>query len=476
MGQNTDALMATCSKLALALEPLAKRIAGEITQINERTKTLTKTAVPRQGEKLLRKSDVPKWQLELKEIKSDRNVLAKDLGSLQNSALRGATKAAKDLESKIKKKDFLNFFKNQQSLDEAKKALKQSQQDIDKTEERLTAFNASYAVIDGICNTVTDFLKKSLKEGLEEDGRQLLPSRHTVNPDLVQEFTDSLTRHLTKTIPNGLVLLKSFQALADKKAEVVKKLGSQISKTKTWAGNTRHAMIKQLQDEDEKLRVGLDNIYRLQHDITFDNVPLLNNTRTRSLLSDPVIRQLIKRMNIAEASALAIASTAKEKLQWATLDCVEMWKDLAAAGNDDNSEDIVDGVYSIERMTDTFEDSPEAVKVTDIDDGKSVLSFLLKLAKERDPVTGENLEKLNTIYLEHGEKKIKTADWVAKRNQFKRAVEGLSNRFKKNAEIQKACSDFKTAFKTSTKITETFAKMQEEIYKRSSKLLDKLSP
>ena len=124
-------------------------------------------------------------------------------------------------------------------------------------------------------------------------------------------------------------------------------------------------------------------------------------------------------------------------------------------------------------MTDTCEDSPEAFKVTDIDDGKSVLSFLLKLAKERDPVTGENLEKLNTIYLEHAEKKIKTADWVAKRNQFKRAVEGLSNRFKKNAEIQKACSDFKTAFKTSTKITETFAKMQEEIYKRASKLMEK---
>ena len=474
MGQNTDVLMQTCSKLADALEPLAKKIAGEIKQINERTATLQKTAVPRQGEKLLRKSDVPKWQLELKEIKSDRNVLAKDLGSLQNSALRNATKAAKDLESKIKKKDFLNFFKTQQSLDNAKKALKQSQQAIDKTEERLTAFNASYADIDGRCDTVTDFLKKSLKGGLEENGLQLRPSRHTVNPDRVQEITDSLTRHLTKTIPNGLVLLKSFQALADKKTEVVKKLGSQIGKTKTWAGNTRQAMIEQLQDEFEKADDGLNNIYKLQRDITFDLEPLSNNPRTRSILSDPVIRQLIKRMNIAEASAFAIASTAKEKLEWARLDFSEMQKDLAAAGNDDNSEDILEGVASIRERTEAFEEMPLAVKVADIDDCKSDLSFLLKLAKERDPVTGENLEKLNTINLNHGQTgKIKTADWVAQMNQFKRAVEGLSNRFKKNTEILKACSDFKTAFKASTKTTETFAKMQEEIYKRSSKLMEK---
>lgn len=122
MGQNTDALMDTCSKLALALDPLVKKIAGEIKQTKEKVLTLQNKAKPWKGELTPSKNDAANWLEELKEVKSDRDVVAKNMEILKNSALSKATKAAKDLESKIKKKDFLNFFKNQQSLDNAKKA------------------------------------------------------------------------------------------------------------------------------------------------------------------------------------------------------------------------------------------------------------------------------------------------------------------------------------------------------------------
>ena len=473
MGKNTDALVDTCSKLALALDPLAKKIAGEIKQINERTATLKKTAVPRQGEKLLRKSDAAKWLEELKELKSDRNVLAKDLGSLQNSALRNATKAAKDLESKIKKKDFLNFFKTQQSLDNAKKALKQSQQAIDKTEERLTAFNTSYTSIDDHCDSVTDILKKSLKEGLEEDGRKLRPHRKPLNQDLVQEWTDKLKRQLTKTIPNGLAMLESFQAVADKKAEVFKKLSSQIGKTKTWPGDTRKPMMKQIEDEMSTLeKLTVDRLPAVISKVQLswniiDDLP-------RNILSLPEIRQLIKKLKTAEASVATFGDTLDSKLQTLREHFGNLWKDLATAGNDDNLEDIEQGLEDIEYAKSALLDKPGRITQEFIDEGKNKLIFLVDLAKKRDPVTEDDWKELQSINSTYGlSGKLEAMDWIRKINNAYVNAEGLAHRFKKNADIQNAYKDYRTAYKTSKKTADTYVKLQDEIYKRSSKLVEK---
>jgi len=474
MGQNTDALVDTCSKLALALDPLVKKIAGEIKQTNERRKTLKDTAVPRQGETILRKSDAANWLKELKEIKSDRNVLAKDMGSLQKSALRNATKAAKDLEIKIKKKDFLNFFKNQQSLDNAKKALKQSQQAIDKTEERLTAFNVSYARLDEDCDLLTDHLKKALKEGLEEDGRKLRPNRKPLNQDLVQEWIDKFERYLTKTNPNGLALLGNFQAVADKKAEVFKKLSSQIGKTKTWTEDTRKPMMKQIGDEISTLSK-----------MTGDHLPGVIgkaqwayweeiNKLPRTILSLPAIRQLIKKTETAEASVATFGDTLCGKLEMLNVTFENLRKDLAAAGNDDNPESIKIALESIERCKAMLEESPDRIDQSYIEDGKRELSFLLDLAKKREPVTEKEWKKLQTIDLANAfPGRIKTTDSIRNMDKGFLNAEGLAHRFKKNTDIQNAYKDYKTVYKTSKKTAETYVKLQGEIYKLSSKLVEK---
>ena len=474
MGQNTDALMDTCSRLALALEPLAKKIAGEIKQTEQRAETLKlKKAVPRAGEKLLRKSDAAKWLEELKELKSDRNVLAKDLGSLQNSALRNATKAAKDLESKIKKKDFLNFFKTQQSLDNAKKALKQSQQAIDKAEERLTAFNKSYILIDDSCDKMTDHLKKSLKEGLEEDGRQLRRGRNTVDP-LVQEWTDKFERYLTKTNPNGRALLESFQAVADKKAEVFKKLSSQIGKTKTWTDDIRKPMMKQIQDEISILQKVNRDMPEVVKNAQWpywegtDNLP-------RTILSSPAIRKLVKQTETAESSVALFGTTLLGKLETLDVNFQNLNNDLAAAGNDLSASSVKQALLNFEALDDILQ-SPVIASVGQfmIDEGKIHLRFLLDLAKDPGPVTREDWKKLKGIETEYGlsgklntEHQIRTMD-----NGFLNA-ESMAHRYKKNAEIQKAYKDYKTVYKTKKKTAETWAKLQEEIYKRSSKLVEK---
>ena len=472
MGKNTDALVDTCSKLALALDPLAKKIAGEIKQINERTATLKKTAVPRQGEKLLRKSDAAKWQIELKEIKSDRNVLAKDLGLLQNSALRNATKAAKDLESKIKKKDFLNFFKTQQSLDNAKKALKQSQQAIDKAEEQLTKFSRLYASLDEDCDEMTDHLKKSLKEGLEEDGRQLRRGRNTVDP-LVQEWTDKFERYLTKTNPNAVVMLKNFPAVFAKKAELFKKLSSQIGKTKTWTEDTRKPLVKQIGDEIEtidKLRTNMSGLLGLATWRWDESTKM-----PRAISSLPAIRQLSKQVQTAEASVVPPGDILSKKLEMLGTDFGNLLKDLEAAGNNRDEENIgiikaresfTLGRFQLEEMIDSFKES-------DIDRCKEQLSFVLALEKKRTPVTDQEWNKLRKIIAHLPDEKRQNLLTLGRNERFNSQLEATANRFKKMTIIQSDYKDWKSAYKKSMKIGETVVKLDEELAKRASKLMEK---
>ncbi|MBL8800318.1 MAG: hypothetical protein JNM56_40940, partial [Planctomycetia bacterium] len=143
MGQKTEELMTTCRKTTQTFQPLVETIEGKFTKLNQKFNELKKKAVPEKGEKLLRKNAALDWQRELDEIKSNRLDVAKHLELLQNRALREAGLAVKELESKVKTKNILNVFKDQRSLEEAKKLVKQSQQLIDRTEEKLTAFNTA---------------------------------------------------------------------------------------------------------------------------------------------------------------------------------------------------------------------------------------------------------------------------------------------------------------------------------------------
>ena len=69
--------------------------------------------------------------------------------------------------------------------------------------------------------------------------------------------------------------------------------------------------------------------------------------------------------------------------------------------------------------------------------------------------------------------RIKTTDSIRNMDKGFLNAEGLAHRFKKNTDIQNAYKDYKTVYKTSKKTAETYVKLQGEIYKLSSKLVEK---
>jgi hypothetical protein len=459
MGLKTEELMNTCRKAAATFKPLVEVIDAKLTKLNQRFDSLKKKAVPEKGEKLLRKNDARDWQAELTEIRSNRVDLAKHIDMLRNGALRDAAATAKELEGKVKKKDFLNFFKSQQSLDEAKKALKESQQAIGRTEERLTELNAAYSEFDDSYDRLADLLKKSLKEGVD-DGT-------------AQELTDQLERQLNKTIPNGLLMLKNVQAVLDKKADLIKKLQSDIGKTKNWTPDTRQTLKNQIGEEIAALTKIIDNVPIVMGKMQLSWTEIRKTPR--NILNLPAVKPLLKKAEITEASAMTQGSTLLGKLEAARVELLELQKDVAAAGNDDNHEAIEESVRNIEQFTVVFGDSPTGRREDHINDGKRELQYLLALAKRPMAATEDDRKRLNSILLNYGPAgKLGTQQWADSLSRGNRAVEAMVNRFKKNADIQSAYKEFKPVYQRNKKLTETFVKLEDEIYKRASQLADAL--
>lgn len=460
MGQKTEELMTTCRKTTQTFQPLVETIEGKFTKLNQKFNELKKKAVPEKGEKLLRKNAALDWQRELDEIKSNRLDVAKHLELLQNRALREAGLAVKELESKVKTKNILNVFKDQRSLEEAKKLVKQSQQLIDRTEEKLTAFNTAYTKFDASCDNLTDLLKQSLKEGVDDQ--------------TAQELTARLQRHLNKTIPNGLIMLKNVQAIGEKKAELVKKLGSAIGKTKTWTSNARQAMLDEIQAESDAITKVIDNVPTVLLQIQFDWDEVRAKT-PRNILNMPATRQLIKQTETEEARAVELGNNALRKLEATRVEMVELQSDVVAAGVDDNREAIAKGIQTIEEFAMLLEDSPTRLREGHISDGKRDLQFLLTLAKKIAAASEEERKRLTNIRVNYGPSgKMATQQWVDTVNRTNRMAEGLVNRFKKDAGVLSAYKEYKQVYQTAKKQADTYVKLADEIEKRANQLQDAL--
>lgn len=270
-------------------------------------------------------------------------------------------------------------------------------------------------------------------------------------------------------------MLENFPAIFAKKSDVLKKLSSQIGKTKTWTEDTRKPLVKQIEDEIltmEKLRGNLSQVIATTC-WPWDE----SRAMPRAISSLPAIRQLFKQVQTAEARVVKPSDILLSKQEMLAIDFDNLLKDLEAAGNnrDDENNGILKARESFARAMNMIQESVDSFHQSAIDHSKAQLSFVLALEKKKGTVTNEEWTKLQKTYADVQSEKRVNMNTLGRNERFNAQLEATLNRFKKTTTIQSDYKDWKSAYKKAMKIGETVIKLDEELAKRSSKLLDTLS-
>ena len=153
----------------------------------------------------------------------------------------------------------------------------------------------------------------------------------------------------------------------------------------------------------------------------------------RAISSLPAIRQLSKQVQTAEASVVIPGDILLHKLEMLGTDFGNLLKDLEAAGNNRDEENIgIDkahesfkmGRFQLEEMIDSFKES-------DIDHCKEKLSCVLALEKKREPVTDQEWNKLRKIIAHLPDEKRQNLLTLGRNERYNHQLEATADRFKK---------------------------------------------
>lgn len=450
MAEKTEALVEACEQATNRIEDAVKGLENQIRSFTgavERMESLKDDA----GKDALMRA--------MESVVTERTFTRGSLDRL-DMMIERARKAVKDLAAKVKSKDFLNHFKTQKSLADAKKALADAENAVKSADKLRSSMEAAITKLEGAAE------KESART------TRLVKAENRGDDSGEKEVVEDLEQYATTTIKSAEATLGKVLVVVQQREKLLADVRNELKSKKTWTEVERKARV----DEAVQQTKDMERLQRQTQELAGHAGEALRKIDMGQWKNGVTVKRAYALADKACNAFLKLQAAAEARVLDLNVGWVEVTSDLRLLTTSDGQTDLIaeagKALNTMESFVTVFEMAPQfAMFEGALESATGWAKEVAPWAKTPSTFGAVQKERLGVILKSLSDERMQCDSlWPSLPRTLKQG-ESVAKRWKGNKQIETLWKRLQVSFKERKKQYDDFVKVATTLENVGKKLL-----